>query len=69
MPIRERQTPFVVAVNRFEGPEPALEKVRSALSLADDIPLDKDSDLVQLNDNLTIAAGTGSLPKRAGCPR
>jgi uncharacterized protein len=33
------QTPFVVAVNRFEGPEPALEKVRSALSLADDVPL------------------------------
>src|SRR5438445_9857355 len=26
--------------------------------LADDIPLDKDNDLVQLNDNLTIAAGT-----------
>lgn len=25
--------------------------------LADDIPLDKDNDLVQLNDNLTIAAG------------
>lgn len=33
------QTPFVVAVNRFDGPEPALEKVRSALSLADDVPL------------------------------
>src|SRR6059036_3452272 len=25
--------------------------------LADDIPLDKDNDLVQLNDNLTIAGG------------
>ena len=25
--------------------------------LADDIPLDKDNDLVQLNDNLTIASG------------
>src|SRR5262245_48892657 len=25
--------------------------------LADDIPLDKDNDLVQVNDNLTIAAG------------
>ena len=33
------QMPFVVAVNRFEGPRPALDKVRSALSLADDIPL------------------------------
>src|SRR5881628_967859 len=26
--------------------------------LGDDFPLDKDNDLVQLNDNLTIAAGT-----------
>ena len=25
--------------------------------LANNIPLDKDNDLVQLNDNLTIAAG------------
>jgi protocatechuate 3,4-dioxygenase beta subunit len=41
--------------------------------LADDIPLDKDNDLVQLNDNLTIAAGvvtylTGRVLDSSGNP-
>src|SRR5215470_15845999 len=41
--------------------------------LADDIPLDKDNDLVQLNDNLTIAAGvvtyvSGRVLDRNGNP-
>jgi uncharacterized protein len=31
--------PFVVAVNRFEGPDPSLEQVRNSLALSDDIPL------------------------------
>jgi signal recognition particle receptor subunit beta len=31
--------PFIVAVNRFDGPLPALDRVRDALSLSDDIPL------------------------------
>ena len=33
------QMPFVVAVNRFEGPPPGLDQVREALSLDPDIPL------------------------------
>lgn len=33
------QMPFVVAVNRFEGPPPGLEQVRDALSLPGDVPL------------------------------
>ena len=33
------QMPFVVAVNRFEGPPPGLAQVREALSLDPDIPL------------------------------
>jgi signal recognition particle receptor subunit beta len=33
------QMPFVVAVNRFEGPSPRLDQVRDALSLPDDVPL------------------------------
>jgi uncharacterized protein len=31
--------PFVVAVNRFGGPHPSLERVREALALSDGIPL------------------------------
>jgi uncharacterized protein len=31
--------PFVVAVNRFDGPRPTLDRVRDALSLDDGIPL------------------------------
>lgn len=31
--------PFIVAVNRFSGPQPSLGEIRDALSLADDIPL------------------------------
>jgi signal recognition particle receptor subunit beta len=31
--------PFVVAVNRFDGPSPSLERVREALALPDDIPM------------------------------
>ncbi|MFC5749264.1 GTP-binding protein [Actinomadura rugatobispora] len=31
--------PFVVAVNRFAGPRPPIERVRDALSLPDGIPL------------------------------
>jgi len=31
--------PFIVAVNRFGGPQPSLGQVRSALSLADGLPL------------------------------
>lgn len=33
------QMPFVVAVNRFDGPLPGLDQVRDALSLSEDIPL------------------------------
>jgi uncharacterized protein len=33
------QMPFVVAVNRFDGPLPGLDQVREALSLPDEIPL------------------------------
>jgi signal recognition particle receptor subunit beta len=33
------QMPFVVAVNRFSGPNPSLEKVREALALPDGIPM------------------------------
>ena len=31
--------PFVVAVNRFDGPHPSLDRVRQALALLDDVPL------------------------------
>lgn len=31
--------PFIVAVNRFDGPQPSLEKVRDALSLSGDVPV------------------------------
>ncbi len=31
--------PFIVAVNRFDGPDPSLDRVRDALSLPDDVPL------------------------------
>jgi len=31
--------PFVVAVNRFDGPNPSLAKIRAALALPDGIPL------------------------------
>ncbi|GAA2423101.1 ATP/GTP-binding protein [Actinomadura vinacea] len=31
--------PFVVAVNRFSGPRPSIDRVRDALSLPGDIPL------------------------------
>lgn len=33
------QMPFVVAVNRFDGPQPSLDRVRQALALPDGIPL------------------------------
>lgn len=33
------QMPFIVAVNRFPGPQPPLDEVRDALSLSDDVPL------------------------------
>lgn len=33
------EMPFIVAVNRFSGPEPALAQVREALSLPDGVPL------------------------------
>ncbi len=33
------QMPFVVAVNRFDGPTPGLDQVREALSLPVDVPL------------------------------
>ena len=33
------QMPFVVVVNRFDGPHPSLDRVRAALALSDDIPL------------------------------
>jgi signal recognition particle receptor subunit beta len=33
------QMPFVVAINRFAGHRPALDEVREALSLSDDVPL------------------------------
>ena len=37
--LEHHQMPFIVAVNRFDGPRPTLDQVRSALSLADGIPL------------------------------
>lgn len=37
--LEHHQMPFVVAVNRFDGPPPGLEQVREALSLDAGIPL------------------------------
>lgn len=37
--LEHHQTPFVVALNRFEGPDPSAEKVRKALALSDDVPV------------------------------
>jgi signal recognition particle receptor subunit beta len=37
--LESHQMPFIVAVNRFSGPQPALEQVRSALSLAEGVPM------------------------------
>lgn len=62
------QMPFVVAINRFEGPEPALEKVRSALALADDIPLvDCDARQRQSCKN-TLITLVSHLARRSGQP-
>lgn len=37
--LEHHQTPFVVALNRFEGPHPSAEKVRKALALSEDVPV------------------------------
>jgi uncharacterized protein len=37
--LEHHRMPFIVAVNRFAGPQPSLDQVRSALTLPDDIPL------------------------------
>lgn len=39
--LEHHRMPFVVAVNRFDdsGPQPSLDQVRDALSLAEDVPL------------------------------
>lgn len=47
------QLPFVVAVNRFAGPQPSLGQVRSALSLPGDIPL-IDCDARQRESSKTV---------------
>jgi signal recognition particle receptor subunit beta len=67
--------PFVVAVNRFDGPQPSIERVREALAVPDGIPVvdcdarQRDSSkrvLITLVRYLTElseeAALTGSLP-------
>jgi uncharacterized protein len=49
------QMPFVVAVNRFDGPAPALGQVRDALSLPEDVPLiDCDARLRESSKNVLI---------------
>ena len=37
--LEAHSTPFVVAVNRFPGPRPPLDRVRDALSLPEDVPI------------------------------
>lgn len=37
--LEAHRTPFIVVVNRFDGSEPPLDRVRDALSLSDDVPL------------------------------
>ncbi len=50
------QMPFVVAVNRFDGPAPTLDQVRDALSLPQDIPLiDCDARQRESSKNVLIA--------------
>ena len=37
--LESHKMPFVVAVNRFDGPDPPLDRVRTALAISDDVPL------------------------------
>ncbi len=37
--LEHHRMPFIVAVNRFAGPQPSLDQVRNALSLPEEIPL------------------------------
>ena len=37
--LEHHRMPFIVAVNRFAGPQPSLDRVRDALSLPGEIPL------------------------------
>lgn len=37
--LEHHKMPFIVAVNRFAGPQPPLDQVHGALSLADGVPL------------------------------
>jgi len=37
--LESRHMPFVVAVNRFDGPQPSLDRVREALALPPETPL------------------------------
>lgn len=37
--LESHRMPFIVAINRFDGPDPGLDLVRDALSLSDDVPL------------------------------
>jgi uncharacterized protein len=37
--LEHHKMPFVVAVNRFDGPRPSVDRVREALALPDDVPL------------------------------
>ena len=47
--------PFVVAVNRFPGPQPSLERVRDALSLPGEVPLvDCDARVRESSKNVLI---------------
>jgi signal recognition particle receptor subunit beta len=48
--------PFVVAVNRFDGPNPGLDRVRAALALSEDVPLiDCDARQRESSKNVLIA--------------
>jgi len=37
--LEHHQMPFIVAINRFSGPDPSVAQVRDALSLSADVPL------------------------------
>ncbi|HEY6495552.1 MAG TPA: ATP/GTP-binding protein [Trebonia sp.] len=51
--LEHHKMPFVVAVNRFDGPRPALDRVREALALSDDVPL-IDCDARQRESSKTV---------------
>jgi signal recognition particle receptor subunit beta len=77
--LEHHRMPFVVAVNRFDGPgpRPSLERVRDALDLADDVPLidcdarlrdSSKSVLVTLVRHLTALHETATVHAPGGDP-